>query len=78
MFKVMSIENVFKLMELTKQPYRPAQIIALKEQIEAKTRVAELKYTTIGNVDPADIQEIVRMKLDLDSLYAYWVEGKLE
>lgn len=78
MLKVMSKESVFKLMELTKQPYRPPQIVALKEQIEAKNRVAELKYTATGNIDPADIREIVHMKLDLDGLYALWAEGKLE
>ncbi len=78
MFKVLNKETVFKLMELTRKPYRPLKIVELKEHIEAKTRVAELTYNTTGSISPVDIQEIVQMKLDLDNLYALWAEGKLE
>lgn len=70
MFKVLNKEDVFRFMELARKPYRPSKIVEFKEEIEAKTRVAELTYNTIGSINPADIQEIVRMKLDLDNLYA--------
>ena len=62
-----------RLMELARQPHRPSQIIKLKEGIEAKTRVLELK-ASIGSIDEAEIREVLRMKLELDRLYGLWAE----
>ena len=74
--RFLSPEAVSRALELAKKPYRPPQIVKLKEDIEAKTRVLELKAST-GPVDPSEINEIVRMKLDLDRLYAQWAEGEI-
>jgi len=66
-----------KLFELAENPYRPPEYIALKERIEAETRVAELRASITGKVDDAKIAEIVQMKLELDNLAVRWAEGSL-
>ncbi len=66
-----------KLMELADNPYRPPEYLALKERIEAETRVVELRASITGEVDDAKIAEIVQMKFELDSLAARWAEGDL-
>ena len=75
--KMLSPEAVRRALELASKPYRPPQIVKLKEDIEARTRLLELK-ASIGPIDQTDIDEIVRMKLQLDSLYAQWAEGQIE
>lgn len=73
---VLSSEATVRLMELAKQPYRPPEILKLKEEIEVSIRIAELKASA-GPVDPKEIARIVNMKLELDRLYGLWAEGKL-
>lgn len=75
--KILSPEAVKRALELASKPYKPSQIVKLKEDIEAKTRVLELRAST-GPVDESEIDEIVRMKLKLDSLYAQWAEGEIQ
>ena len=79
--KFLSTEASLRLLKLAQQPYRPPQIIKLKEDIETKIRDLELKAST----DPMDgvalqdrVQEIVHMKFALDRLYGLWAEGKIQ
>ena len=78
MARILNKEVALRALELAKHEYRPAQILELKEQIEAETRVAQLKANTTGTPDPEDVKKIVRMKIELDNLYADWAEGKIE
>lgn len=75
--RFLSPKAAFQLIELAEKSYRPPEILALKEEIEAKTRVAELKVVSTGRVDETEINEIVRLKLKLDDLYGDWAKGKL-
>ena len=76
--KFLSSKAVARALELTKSLYRPPQIVKLKEEIEAKTKALELKLSVSGQVSQEEINKIVRMKLQLDSLYAQWAEGGIE
>ena len=67
-----------RMADLASSPYRPPQILKLKEEIEFKTRALELKSSVSGKVSQEEINDIVRMKLELDRLYARWVEGEIE
>ena len=71
-------EAVSRALELIKGSYRPPQIVTLKNEIEVKTKALELKLSVSGQIDQEEIDEIVRMKLELDRLYARWVEGEIE
>ena len=55
----------------------PPEIIELKQQIEAETRVAEFHLTINGIIDMDEVDKIVKMKLQLDYLYGEWAEGRL-
>lgn len=76
--RVLSKEAALRLMELSQKPYRPAVIIKLNAQIEAETRIAELRKSITGTLDMEAVQKIVQMKLELDRLFALWAEGKIE
>lgn len=76
-FRFLSPKASLKLLELAKHPYRPSEILKLKEEIEASTKAAEFKALVVGSVDPEEIARIVNMKLELDRLYGLWAEGKL-
>ena len=67
-----------RMIDLARNPYRPSQILKLKEEIEAKTKALELKSSVSGQINQSETDEIVRMKLQLDRLYAQWVEGEIE
>ena len=74
----LSPEAARRALELAGKPYRPKEIRELKDQIEKETRVAELKCSATGVIDPDAVQKIVGMKLELDNLYADWAEGKID
>ena len=74
----LSQEQIKRTSELQKSSYRPHDIIELQRQIEAETRATELKVSINAIVDPADVQKIVRMKIELDGLYLLWIEGKID
>lgn len=76
--KFMSPESVQRLLALADQPYRPPQILQLKEEIEARTRALELRSSVTGRIDQEEVSEIVRMKISLDGLYSIWAEGELD
>lgn len=55
----------------------PAEIQELRDRIEIATKAAEIRATSTGVIDEIAVQEIVHMKLQLDSLYGKWAEGEL-
>lgn len=75
--RFLSREAALHALELAKSSYRPKEIVELKEEIDAETRVAELNASVTGNIDLARVLKIVKMKLRLDALYADWAEGKI-
>ncbi len=75
--KFLSPEASLKLIELARRPYRPKEIIALRENIGAKTRLAEFRESAEGIIDKNLVSEIVAMKLHLDKLYCDWAQGKI-
>lgn len=77
MAQFLSGEEMLKAAELAKSPYRPKEILNLKEEIEAKTRLAEFRATITGAIDQNLIDEIVAMKICLDGLYCDWVQGRI-
>jgi len=51
---------------------------SIKEGLKTiETRVAELRCSATGVIDPVQVQKIVGMKLHLDSLYIDWVNSKM-
>ena len=76
--KILSPEAVQRAIDLASKPYRPPQIIKLKEDIESRTKALELKSSVSGEIGQLEITEIVKLKLELDRLYGLWAEGKLE
>ena len=52
----------------------PPEIIAKKKEIEAAIQNAELFMVRLRVVDESMVNEIVRMKRELDDLYALWGE----
>jgi hypothetical protein len=54
----------------------PPEISALKQRIKSATRNAELFTARLRVVDEGMINDIVRMKLELDGLYARWGESE--
>lgn len=66
-----------KASELASQPYRPPEIVQLKEEIEGEIRAAELHVSVTGSIDFERVRKIVAMKMKLDNLYISWVEGKI-
>ena len=65
MMKFLSPLASKRMAELASSPYRPPQIIKLKEDIEAKTKALELKTSVSGQVSQGEIDKIVRkFKID--------------
>lgn len=71
-------EEVQRMFELAERPYRPKQIVELKEKIEGETRALELNVSVTGAIDQERVQRIVGMKLELDRLYGLWTTGEIE
>lgn len=67
-----------RMQELASKPYRPPQIVQLKERIENETKAAELRASITGEIDPETVQRIVAMRLELDLLYDEWTTGEIE
>jgi hypothetical protein len=77
MNKFLSPKEALRAIELARSPYRPKEILELKEQIDAEVRAGELRASVTGVIGEELVQKIVEMKLRLDGLYADWVQGKL-
>lgn len=76
--RFLSPDAVFNLMRLAEgRVPPPPQILELKEEIEGRTRAAELRLSITGEADEEEIVAIVQLKLRLDSLYGLWAEGRL-
>lgn len=76
--RVLSKEESLLAFELAKNETRPREIIELKEKIEAKIRVAELREALTGVIDEDLVHEIVQLKLYLDSLYGQWISREAQ
>ena len=69
-----AVLNLLKLAERNATP--PPEITNLKRKIALATRAAEIEAEA-GRINYDAINEIVNMKLRLDSLYGLWAEGKI-
>ncbi len=76
--KFLSPEAASRLMKLAQNPYRPPQIVKLREEIEGETRAAEVAVSVSGVIDRERVQKIVGMKLELDHLCCLWAKGEIE
>ncbi|MFH1405464.1 MAG: hypothetical protein ABIH21_05235 [Patescibacteria group bacterium] len=77
--KFLSPQEAERLMGLAALGTPPHKIIAdLKTEIAGATRVLELRASTGTKPTTSQINEIVQMKKDLDSLYGMWVKGQLK
>lgn len=66
----MAIERAF---DLAKNSYRPPEILELEAQIEGEIRALEIRESTGGKIEEADVARVVQMKLRRDRLYADWL-----
>lgn len=77
--KFASPEIVERLQVLTANPWRPPEIVALRDWIAGETRALEVRVALMGGViDPEAhrrVQEVVQARLRLDALYGAWAEG---
>ncbi len=69
------VDNMLKLIKDKVPP--PPEITELKEEIENRIHLAEIKTSITGEVDKDEIMQIVALKLRLDTLYGKWCEGEL-
>ena len=69
------VDNMLRLIKDKVPP--PPEITRLKEEIEHRTSVAEVKTSVTGEVDEDEVMQIVALKLRLDTLYDKWCEGEL-
>ncbi len=76
--KFLSPEASMRLLKLSiaNEPL-PAEISSLRDEIEGRTRAAELRASVSG-VDLDQVREIVGLKLELDRRIGLWAEGKPE
>jgi hypothetical protein len=77
-FTTMSPEATVRFFDLAGKPYRPEPIRRISEEIEAETRVAEVRALAMGQIDEQQIHEIVDKKLLRDGLYCDWANGVIE
>lgn len=73
----MSLKDLERAMELAGSSYRPKEILELQQEIKGETRAAEIFAAVTGKADPAKIQRIVEMRLELDRLYSKWIAGDI-
>lgn len=78
--RILSPDEVRKLLEFGQKSYRPREIVEQQERIEATTRALEVKQAsgTFGPEDKAAILSIVDMRFELERLYMDWVNGEIE
>lgn len=67
-----------RVLDLTGNSYRPEPIRRISEEIDAETRVAEVRALATGQIDEQQIHEIVDKKLRRDGLYCDWANGVIE
>lgn len=77
LFRCLDSQEIQRVKKLSESPYRPVEIRKLTEKIEGQKRVAELHASITGQVDEAQIAEIVQMRYQLDALYMKWVSGEI-
>lgn len=65
------------ILEKMGQPSHPL-IVAKREEIAGATRAAELRAEITGEVDDDQVNEIVRMRIELDNLYGRWLKNELD
>lgn len=78
----MTREGALALMKLAERYHRreislPPEIVAKKKEIEAAIQNAELFMVRFRIVDESMVNDVVRMKMELDGLYALWGEGNV-
>lgn len=77
--KSLNPDVAWRLLELGEKPYRPPQILKLRDEIEAETRAAELMAPFLNDLElEARVKKIVGMKLELDHLYCQWAKGEIK
>ncbi len=75
--RTLNPEAAVRLLQLAEQSYRPAEIVALTEEIEGDKRVLELKVSIGRPATSDEIDDYVRKKLRLDGLYFRWAADEL-
>ena len=75
--RIIEPATVLRLLELAEGPYRPPQIRDLEERIQGETRALELRATVTNSVNEDEVLKIVKMRLELDQLYAAWAAGEI-
>jgi hypothetical protein len=73
--KFLNQEATQRLFQIAERPYRLPQIVWLRNAIDGEMRAAEMYALSTGVIDFARAMRIVRMKLELDRLYAAWANG---
>jgi len=78
----MSREAALDLMRLSEEVSSgkrklPKEIEDKKKEIAKATRKAELFVIMLGVVDEGMVMQVVRLKIDLDRLYAQFAEGTI-
>ena len=63
--------------ELAQSDYRPREILEKKAEIDKKTSLVYMSYGHHPEADEVAVKELVRLRLQLDGLYAAWVRGEI-
>lgn len=77
-YGIMRREAALTLLRLASEHHQgeggqlPPEIMAKKKEIEAAIRNAELFLVRLRVVDQSMVDDVVRMKVELDGLYAAW------
>ena len=81
-WKILTRNEASSLMSLADKYHRgeislPPEIQTIKSRIKNATRNAELFMVRTGAVDENMVQEVVNLKLELDTLYGRWAESEV-
>lgn len=80
MFEVLSPDEANRLDELAASPWRPPEILALRELIEGEKRALAVRASVMGPIEPEvrrRAKVVAENMLELDDLYHDWVKGKI-
>ncbi len=80
MIEVLSPDEANRLHQLAASPYRPREIVALKEWIEGEKRALEVRASVMGPMEREvcrRAQVVVWKMRELDGLYDAWAKGKI-
>lgn len=67
-------EIMLKVSELAREGKTPEYILKQRQKIEGSTKRLEKEYQNLTQIElEQKIQEIVKMKLELDNLYLRWL-----